>query len=56
MGAVIAILSGNISTARGPQLCAIIRKIHLCTCSRLSSRSLGKRGAEIAVFSWNNFY
>jgi hypothetical protein len=47
---------GNISNARGTHHCSIIRKMHLCTCARLSSRSLGKIGDEIAVLSWNNFY
>jgi hypothetical protein len=47
---------GTISTAKGQQLCAIIKKMHLSACSSLSSHSLGKRGAEIAVLSWNNFY
>jgi hypothetical protein len=47
---------GKISTARGPQLCSIIRKLHLCACARLFSRSLGKIGAEIAVLSWKIYY
>jgi hypothetical protein len=47
---------GNISTASEPQDCSIIRKLHLCACYRLNSRSLGKIGAEIAVLSWNHFY
>jgi hypothetical protein len=47
---------GIISNARGPQHCSIFRKIHLCACARLSSRSLGKISAEIAVLSWNKFY
>jgi hypothetical protein len=47
---------GTISTVRGPQHCSIIRKLHLYACARLSSRSLGKLGAEIAVLFWNNFY
>jgi hypothetical protein len=31
-------------------------KFHLCACVRLSSRSLGKFGAEIALFSLKNFF
>jgi hypothetical protein len=30
--------------------------MHVCARARLSSRSLGKIGAEIAVLFWNNFY
>jgi hypothetical protein len=30
--------------------------MHLCASARLSSRSLGKIGAEIAVLYWKNFY
>jgi hypothetical protein len=56
IGAEIAVFLGIISTARGPQHCSIIRKLHLCSCSRLSSRSLDEIGAEIAVLSRNNFY
>jgi hypothetical protein len=40
----------------GPQHCSIIRKLHICASARLSSRSLGKLGAETAVLSWNYFY
>jgi hypothetical protein len=47
---------GTISTARRQQLCSIIRKHHLCACSRLRSRPLGKIGDEIAVLSSNHFY
>jgi hypothetical protein len=47
---------GNISTARGPEHCSIIRKFHLCACAKLSSRSLGKIVAEIAVLYWKHFY
>jgi hypothetical protein len=36
----------------GPHLCSIIRKMHLCAGSRLSSRSLGKIRPENAVLSW----
>jgi hypothetical protein len=36
--------------------CSIIKKLHLCACARLISRSLCKIGAEIAVLSWNLFY
>jgi hypothetical protein len=35
---------------------SINRNLHLCACSKLSSRSIGKIGDEIAVLSWNNFY
>jgi hypothetical protein len=55
IGAEIAVLSGNNSTASGPQHCSIIRKLHLCACTRLTSLSLGKIGAEIAVLSWKYF-
>jgi hypothetical protein len=54
--AEIALLPGKFSTVRGPEHCSIIWKIQLCACARLSSRSLGKIGAEIAVLSWNKFY
>jgi hypothetical protein len=53
------IFPGIIFTAMGPKHCSIIRKLHHCTCARLSSRSLGKISAEIAVYfllSYNNFY
>jgi hypothetical protein len=32
------------------------RKLHLCECARVSYRTLGKTGSEIAEFSWNHFY
>jgi hypothetical protein len=50
------VFPGTISTARGPEFCSIIRKLHLCACARLSSRSLCKISAEIEVLSWNDFY
>jgi hypothetical protein len=56
IGAEIAMFPGTISTAKETQHCSIIRKLHPCACSGLSSRSLGKIGAEIEVLSWNNFY
>jgi hypothetical protein len=52
---VLSFFPGTISTANIPQHCSIIRKMHLCACAKLSSRSLGKIGAEIAVLSRNNF-
>jgi hypothetical protein len=33
-----------------------MKKLHLCACARLSSRSLGKIGSEIAVLSLKYFY
>jgi hypothetical protein len=56
IGSEIAVFLGINSTGRGPQHCSIIRKLHLCACSSLNSRSLGEIGAEIAVLSWNHFY
>jgi hypothetical protein len=47
---------GINSIVRGKQHCSIIRKQHLCSCFKLTSHSLGKIGAEIAVLSWKNFY
>jgi hypothetical protein len=47
---------GTIFTARRPLHSSIIRKLHLCECARMSSRSLGKINAEIAVLSWKHFY
>jgi hypothetical protein len=55
IGAEIGVFPGIISTARGPQQCSIIRKLHLCLCDRQSSPSLGKIGAKIGVLSWNYF-
>jgi hypothetical protein len=56
IGAEIEMFPGTMSTARGPEHFSIIRKIYICACARVSSRTLGKIGAEIAVLSWNNFY
>jgi hypothetical protein len=56
IGAEIEVFPGKISTAKGPHHCSIVRKLHLCACASLSSRSLGKIGGEIRVLSWNNFY
>jgi hypothetical protein len=44
------VFPGKISTARGTQHCSIFRKVNLCACASLISRSLGNIGAEIAVF------
>jgi hypothetical protein len=52
----MSVFPRTISTARELQLCSIIRKLHLCECARLSSRSLGKIGAQITVISWKLFY
>jgi hypothetical protein len=43
---------GIISTAIDPQHCSIIRNVHLCACNKLSSRPLGKIGAENAMLSY----
>jgi hypothetical protein len=52
----MALLSWKYFYCQGPQLSSIFRKLNLGACARLSSRSLGKIGAEMEVLSWNNFY
>jgi hypothetical protein len=41
---------GTNSTARGTQHCSIIRKLHLCTGARLSSRSLAREVQKSQCF------
>jgi hypothetical protein len=56
LGDEIAVLSWNHFYCQWPTTLFHNRKLHLCSCTRLSSRSLIKIGAEIAVLSRNHFY
>jgi hypothetical protein len=44
------VLSWKNFYCQGRQLCSIIMKLHLCACSRLRSRSLGKIGSKSQCF------